>query len=115
MNYFRRIDEPQSAPWDAQQRIYECHRLHHPDRYWPITARDLLSTCRYYEFPEYYRWDSVKEFTFNNITQKNRNILLWRDESVDGVKTGHTEEAGYCLIASAKTRNAPPDLGVRPY
>lgn len=71
------------------------------------TARDLAMLTRAVikEFPEYYRWDSVKEFTFNNITQKNRNILLWRDESVDGVKTGHTEEAGYCLIASAKREN----------
>lgn len=74
-----------------------------PDQHY-TTARDLalLTRAVIKEFPEYYRWDSVKEFTFNNITQKNRNILLWRDESVDGVKTGHTEEAGYCLIASAK-------------
>lgn len=68
------------------------------------TARDLavLTRAVIKEFPEYYRWDSEKEFTYNKITQKNRNTLLWRDESVDGVKTGHTEEAGYCLIASAK-------------
>jgi D-alanyl-D-alanine carboxypeptidase (penicillin-binding protein 5/6) len=74
-----------------------------PDQHY-TTARDLalLTRAVIKEFPEYYRWDSVKEFTFNNITQKNRNILLWRDKSVDGVKTGHTEEAGYCLIASAK-------------
>ncbi len=68
------------------------------------TARDLATLTRAVikEFPDYYRWDSIKEFTYNNITQKNRNTLLWRDETVDGVKTGHTEEAGYCLIASAK-------------
>lgn len=68
------------------------------------TARDLaiLTRAVIRDFPEYYKWDAVKEFTFNNITQKNRNTLLWRDESVDGVKTGHTEEAGYCLVASAK-------------
>ena len=68
------------------------------------TARDLavLTRAVIKEFPDYYRWDSEKEFTYNNITQKNRNTLLWRDESVDGVKTGHTEEAGYCLVASAK-------------
>ena len=68
------------------------------------TARDLavLTRAVIKEFPDYYLWDSEKEFTYNNITQKNRNTLLWRDESVDGVKTGHTEEAGYCLIASAK-------------
>ncbi|BCG65083.1 MAG: serine-type D-Ala-D-Ala carboxypeptidase [Methyloprofundus sp.] len=68
------------------------------------TARDLaiLTNAVIREFPDYYHWDAEKEFTFNNITQKNRNILLWRDESVDGVKTGHTKEAGYCLVASAK-------------
>ena len=53
------------------------------------------------EFPDYYRWFSQKEFTFNKITQQNRNKLLSRDESVDGVKTGFTDEAGYCLVASA--------------
>ena len=67
------------------------------------TARDLatLTTAVIKEFPEYYRWDSQKEFTFNNITQPNRNKLLWRDKSVDGVKTGYTEDAGYCMVASA--------------
>jgi len=68
------------------------------------TARDLakLTVAVIEEFPDYYRWDSKKEFTFNNITQPNRNKLLWRDKSVDGVKTGYTEEAGYCMVASAK-------------
>jgi serine-type D-Ala-D-Ala carboxypeptidase (penicillin-binding protein 5/6) len=67
------------------------------------TARDLgiLTTALIKEFPEYYPWFSLKEFTYNKITQQNRNTLLSRDESVDGVKTGHTEEAGYCLVASA--------------
>jgi len=53
------------------------------------------------EFPDYYRWFSQKEFTFNNIVQHNRNQLLSRDETVDGVKTGFTDAAGYCLVASA--------------
>lgn len=68
------------------------------------TARDLatLAQALIKEFPDYYRWDSQKEFTYNNITQQNRNQLLWRDASVDGVKTGYTEEAGYCMVASAK-------------
>ncbi|WAR43795.1 D-alanyl-D-alanine carboxypeptidase family protein [Methylomonas rapida] len=68
------------------------------------SARDLalLAQALIREFPEYYRWDSQKEFTYNNITQKNRNQLLWRDASVDGVKTGYTEDAGYCMVASAK-------------
>ena len=68
------------------------------------TVRDLVklteSTIR--EFPEYYPWYAIKEFVHNNIKQTNRNLLLWRDESVDGVKTGHTKSAGYCLVASAK-------------
>jgi serine-type D-Ala-D-Ala carboxypeptidase (penicillin-binding protein 5/6) len=54
------------------------------------------------EFPEYYRWYSQREFTWNNITQPNRNGLLRRDPSVDGVKTGMTDAAGYCLVSSAK-------------
>ncbi len=68
------------------------------------TARDLakLTVAVIKEFPDYYKWDSQKEFTFNKITQPNRNKLLWRDKSVDGVKTGYTEEAGYCMVASAK-------------
>jgi serine-type D-Ala-D-Ala carboxypeptidase (penicillin-binding protein 5/6) len=67
------------------------------------TARDLgiLTTALIKEFPEFYPWFSQKEFTYNKITQQNRNMLLGRDPSVDGVKTGHTEEAGYCLVASA--------------
>ncbi len=67
------------------------------------SARDLaiLTTALIKEFPDYYRWFSQKEFTYNNITQQNRNKLLSRDESVDGVKTGFTDDAGYCLVASA--------------
>ncbi|MGZ8238084.1 MAG: D-alanyl-D-alanine carboxypeptidase family protein [Methylobacter sp.] len=67
------------------------------------TARDLaiLTQALVKEFPDYYRWFSQKEFTFNNIVQHNRNQLLSRDETVDGVKTGFTDAAGYCLVASA--------------
>lgn len=67
------------------------------------SARDmaLLTRALISEFPEYYKWHSIKEFTFNNIKQANRNRLLWQDPTVDGVKTGHTEGAGYCLVASA--------------
>ncbi len=73
-----------------------------PEQY--ITARDaaLLANALIREFPEYYRWYSQKEFTWNDITQQNRNGLLWRDPTVDGVKTGHTKSAGYCLVTSAK-------------
>lgn len=74
-----------------------------PDPQHYTTAYDLALLTRLLisEFPEYYKWYSTREFTYNSITQINRNKLLWRDESVDGVKTGHTESAGFCLIASA--------------
>ncbi|MCH9696953.1 MAG: D-alanyl-D-alanine carboxypeptidase [Gammaproteobacteria bacterium] len=67
------------------------------------TAHDLgiLTRALIMEFPQYYGWHSEKEYTYNKITQRNRNKLLWRDSTVDGVKTGHTEEAGYSLVASA--------------
>jgi serine-type D-Ala-D-Ala carboxypeptidase (penicillin-binding protein 5/6) len=73
-----------------------------PEHY--TTARDsaILASMLIREFPEYYRWYAQREFTFNGITQQNRNGLLWRDPSVDGVKTGHTASAGYCLVASAQ-------------
>jgi D-alanyl-D-alanine carboxypeptidase (penicillin-binding protein 5/6) len=73
-----------------------------PEHY--MTARDaaILASALIHEFPDYYRWYSQREFTYNGITQQNRNGLLWRDPTVDGVKTGHTETAGYCLVASAR-------------
>ena len=75
-----------------------------PDKNHYSTARDLavLAQAIIREFPDYYRWYSVKDFTFNNIKQPNRNRLLWRDDSVDGMKTGHTDAAGYCLVSSAE-------------
>ena len=68
------------------------------------TAADIarLTTAVIRDFPEYYPLYSQKEFRYNNISQSNRNRLLWTDPYVDGVKTGHTEAAGYCLVASAK-------------
>ena len=74
-----------------------------PDKQHLMTARDIavLAAAIIREFPERYAWYSEKEYTYNNIKQYNRNKLLWRDESVDGFKTGHTESAGYCLVASA--------------
>jgi D-alanyl-D-alanine carboxypeptidase (penicillin-binding protein 5/6) len=68
------------------------------------TAHDmaLLAQALIRDFPQYYHYFSVKEYTFNNTTQHNRNGLLNRDPSVDGLKTGHTEGAGYCLVTSAK-------------
>jgi serine-type D-Ala-D-Ala carboxypeptidase (penicillin-binding protein 5/6) len=68
------------------------------------TAHDiaLLARALIREFPTYYKWYSQREFTWNRITQPNRNGLLERDPTVDGLKTGHTESAGYCLVSSAK-------------
>ncbi len=67
------------------------------------SARDIatLSAAIIGEFPHYYRWYSEKEFTYNEIVQHNRNNLLWRDPAVDGLKTGYTDAAGYCLASSA--------------
>ena len=75
-----------------------------PDENHYMTARDIatLASLVISQYPEYYKWYSQKEYTFNDITQHNRNKLLWRDPSVDGLKTGHTESAGYCLVTSAK-------------
>ena len=69
-----------------------------------MSARDiaLLAAAIVREFPEYYDLYAQKEFTYNDITQYNRNKLLWRDATVDGGKTGYTQKAGYCLFASAK-------------
>ena len=71
------------------------------------TARDLSLIARAIisEHPKYYSIYSKKYFEHNNINQPNRNRLLWRDTSVDGLKTGHTKAAGYCLVASAKRRD----------
>lgn len=77
-----------------------------PDRNHYTTVRDLsiLARAIIKEFPKHYQWYRIKEYTYNKITQRNRNLLLWRDERVDGMKTGHTESAGYCLITSAKQK-----------
>jgi D-alanyl-D-alanine carboxypeptidase (penicillin-binding protein 5/6) len=74
-----------------------------PDKDHYSTAQDLgtLAKTIISEFPEYYKWYSVKEFEYNDIKQSNRNNLLWRDDSVDGMKTGRTDAAGYCLVSSA--------------
>jgi D-alanyl-D-alanine carboxypeptidase (penicillin-binding protein 5/6) len=76
--------------------------LPHPQHY--TTARDLtrLAAALIRDFPGYYGYYAMKEYTYNGITQPNRNRLLWLDPYVDGVKTGHTQSAGYCLVSSAK-------------
>ena len=80
-----------------------------PDNNHYTTANDLalLAIALIRDFPlEYRRLYSVKEYTYNKITQPNRNRLLWLDANVDGMKTGHTDTAGYCLIASSKRGNS---------
>ena len=73
-----------------------------PEHY--TTPHDLaiLSRALIRDFPEHYSWYRIKEYTYNSIRQFNRNRLLWLDDRVDGIKTGHTESAGYCLVASAE-------------
>ncbi len=72
-----------------------------PEHYTTAYDLALLTRALIASFPEDYRLYSLRDFTYNNITQHNRNRMLWRDASVDGVKTGHTDSAGYCLITSA--------------
>ena len=72
------------------------------NHYTSATDISILASTLIREFPDYYRWYSQKQFSYNGISQGNRNALLWRDESVDGMKTGYTESAGYCLVSSAK-------------
>jgi len=71
------------------------------------TAHDmaLLASALVRDYPEYYPWFSIREFVWNNIRQENRNGLLERDASVDGMKTGHTDSAGFCLVTSAKRQD----------
>ncbi|MGN6529416.1 MAG: D-alanyl-D-alanine carboxypeptidase family protein [Burkholderiaceae bacterium] len=68
------------------------------------TARDMVAMAEHIvrDYPEYYHYYAQREYTFNNIRQDNRNLLLERDPSVDGMRTGYTEAAGYCLLASAQ-------------
>ncbi|KTC98070.1 D-alanyl-D-alanine carboxypeptidase [Legionella erythra] len=75
-----------------------------PDERLYTTAKDLaiLGRALINDFPQYYHWYKQKWYTYNGIRQPNRNRLLWRDSQVDGLKTGHTNDAGFCLVASAK-------------
>lgn len=78
-----------------------------PDPHNYTTPIDLSKLTRaiIQTYPQDYQWYSQKWMTYNNIRQPNRNLLLWRDPTVDGLKTGHTDDAGYCLVASAKRQN----------
>lgn len=76
--------------------------LPHPQHYSTAYDLSLLAAAIIRDFPEYYPLYSIKEYKYNNISQTNRNRLLWTDPYVDGMKTGYTENAGYCLISTAK-------------
>ena len=76
--------------------------LAHPQHYSTAADIALLASAIIRDFPDYYPLYSIKEYRYNNITQPNRNRLLWTDQYVDGMKTGFTDTAGYCLVATAK-------------
>lgn len=80
----------------------DCNGLPKPDHYSTPGDMAKLAQAMILDFPEYYSWFKQKWITYSGIRQPNRNRLLWRDPSVDGMKTGHTDEAGYCLISSAQ-------------
>lgn len=86
----------------ADSRFVNSTGLPDPNHY--TTVRDIATLVRALieEFPDQYERYAIKEYTFNDIKQYNRNRLLWQDETVDGVKTGHTQSAGFCLVASAR-------------
>lgn len=79
-----------------------AHGLSAPEHYSTAYDLALLGRALIREYPEQYAFNKIKEFTVGTITQPNRNLLLWRDQSVDGIKTGHHSGAGYCLMSSAK-------------
>ncbi|HMW21178.1 MAG TPA: D-alanyl-D-alanine carboxypeptidase family protein [Nitrosomonas sp.] len=79
--------------------------LSHPNHYSSAHDLSILASAIVRDFPEYYSLYSMRDFTYNGITQSNRNRLLWLDPNVDGMKTGWTDKAGYCLITSAKRDN----------
>ena len=82
-------------------RFANADGLPNPDHYSSAHDLAIVTAAVIREFPEFYKWYSQREFTYNNITQHNRNLLLNRDPTADGVKTGYTKAAGYGLIGSA--------------
>lgn len=98
------------AKMNAQSKVMGLDTTHYmnvtgwPDKDHYTSAKDIVKLTRALinDYPKHYRLHSIKEYGYNGITQYNRNKLLWRDKTVDGVKTGYTESAGYCLVASAE-------------
>lgn len=103
--FVRRMNQTATELGMANSRFVNVTGWPAKDHY--TTARDIvkLANALINEFPEHYKLYGEKEFSYNNIRQQNRNRLLWLDPTVDGMKTGHTESAGYCLVASAKRDN----------
>jgi D-alanyl-D-alanine carboxypeptidase (penicillin-binding protein 5/6) len=100
--FVQRMNDEAAKLGLASTHYVDVNGLPSPDHY--STANDLarLTVALIRDFPEYYPMFAIKEYRYNNITQSNRNRLLWSDPYVDGVKTGHTDDAGFCLVASAK-------------
>ena len=93
----------QALAWGLKQTTFK-NTTGMPESGHVSTARDtaVIAAKIIEEFPQYYPYYSIRQYGFNNIKQDNRNLLLGRDPTVDGMKTGHTETAGYCLVASAQ-------------
>lgn len=100
--FVQRMNDEAAKLGLASTHYADVNGLPSPEHY--STANDIarLTVALIRDFPDYYPMFAIKEYRYNNITQSNRNRLLWSDPYVDGVKTGHTEDAGYCLVASAK-------------
>lgn len=99
---FVNLMNEQAHQWELTNTHY-INTTGLPDEQHYSSTKDLAKIAKQliHDFPEYYQWYSEQQFTYNDITQYNRNPLLTWDKSVDGMKTGYTENAGYCLIASA--------------
>ena len=103
---FVQLMNQQAARLGMQNTHYtDSTGMPNPDHYASAYDLALLSRAIIKDFPEDYKWYKQQWIIFNNIRQPNRNRLLWRDPSVDGLKTGHTDAAGYCLVASALRNN----------
>lgn len=103
---FVQLMNQQAARLGMQNTHYtDSTGMPNPDHYASAYDLALLTKAIIHDFPEDYKWYKQQWIIFNNIRQPNRNRLLWRDPSVDGLKTGHTDEAGFCLVASALRNN----------
>ncbi len=100
--FAQRMNKTAAALGMVNTHFVNATGLPDPQHYSSAHDLALLATALIRDFPEYYPLYSLKEYRYNGISQPNRNRLLWMDVTVDGLKTGHTDSAGYCLISSAK-------------